>query len=91
MRFPRPLRKRRRPEYDGAPLAQPDYAHRPPLEKCTLPPAGWHCNLRAGHAGPCPAHPDEPRICRDPGRFGLCVRDLDHDGRHRDAGGRSWL
>lgn len=25
--------------------------------KCGLPPTGWYCKKRAGHAGPCPTYP----------------------------------
>jgi hypothetical protein len=28
------------------------------LKQCDLPPQGWHCNLAAGHDGPCPTYPD---------------------------------
>jgi hypothetical protein len=27
---------------------------------CAVPPAGWHCTRKAGHSGPCAAHPAEP-------------------------------
>jgi hypothetical protein len=27
---------------------------------CAVPPAGWHCSRKAGHSGPCAAHPAAP-------------------------------
>lgn len=36
------------------------------VPKCSLPSAGWHCNLADGHDGPCPAYPD--RVWEGPRR-----------------------
>lgn len=33
------------------------WASREP-KQCDRPPQGWHCNLDAGHDGPCPTYPD---------------------------------